>query len=70
KKNLITSEKATLSKIFSWYRGDFKLENEGVTDFINMYSEVKLNSNIDVDYMDYDWNVNDVQTEINTPISE
>ena len=70
KKNLITSEKATLSKIFSWYRGDFKLENEGVTDFINMYSEVKLNSNIDVDYMDYDWNLNDVQTEINSPISE
>jgi hypothetical protein len=70
KKNLITSEKATLSKIFSWYRGDFKLENESVTDFINKYSEVKLNSNIDVDYMDYDWNLNDVQTEINSPISE
>jgi len=70
KKNLITAEKATISKIFSWYSGDFKLGNESVSDFINKYSEVKLNSDSDVDYMDYDWSLNDVQTEINSPISE
>ena len=70
KRNLITYEKAILSKIFSWYSRDFKLGHKSVTDFINNYSEVKLNSNTDLDYMDYDWNLNDVQTEINTPISE
>ncbi|NNE28427.1 MAG: DUF547 domain-containing protein, partial [Saprospiraceae bacterium] len=42
-KNLITSEsKAQLSKIFSWFSGDFKIEGASVIDYVNRYSSTKL----------------------------
>lgn len=61
KKNFITTEKASLSKIFNWYSGDFKVDKKSVIDFINLYSEVKITSDTEVNYMDYDWNLNEVQ---------
>ena len=42
-KNKITSEKAELSKIFSWFKGDFT-KNGSLEDFINKYAKVKITS--------------------------
>ena len=56
--NSISKGQAQLSKIFKWYKSDFENENESLIDFINKYSEVKLLSDADIDYLDYNWNLN------------
>ncbi len=56
--NKITKDKAELSKIFSWFSGDFK-KHGTVIDFINPYSQVKMDANADLSYMDYDWSLNE-----------
>lgn len=57
-KNKITKEKAELSKLFTWFKGDFT-DNGSLKDFINQYSEVQLTKETDVSYLDYDWNLNE-----------
>ncbi|MEQ9299378.1 MAG: DUF547 domain-containing protein [Cyclobacteriaceae bacterium] len=59
RKNRITAEKAELSKIFSWYSGDFN-DDMSVTEFINQYTDVKITKSTDVDYLDYNWELNDL----------
>lgn len=55
-KNKIAPEKAELSKIFEWYSIDF----DSVRDFINKYSEVKINKDTKISYLDYNWNLNEI----------
>lgn len=57
-KNKIKSAKsATLSKLFTWYGGDF--DNNGtLIQFINQYAPLKLDANAKIDWMDYDWALN------------
>lgn len=54
-KNILTSEKAELSKIFSWYSGDF----DSVRDFVNKYSATKISKTTKIEYLDYDWGLNE-----------
>ncbi len=58
-KNLITPQKASLSKIFSWFSGDFEKTHDNITAFINQYSKVKITDQTKIEYMDYDWNLNE-----------
>ncbi len=58
-RNIITSGEVKLSKIFSWFRGDFKEKGKGVIDFINGYSIVKIDKDAKISYLNYDWNLND-----------
>lgn len=57
-KNNITTDKAELSKYFTWYRGDFT-KNGSLADFINKYSQTKINANTKINYLDYNWNLNE-----------
>ena len=57
-KNNIAADKASLSKYFSWYAGDFK-QNGTMRDFINKYSATKLNANTKISYLDYNWGLNE-----------
>ncbi len=57
-KNIITPDKVQISKIFSWYGKDFT-KTGGKIDFLNKYAPVKINRNADIDYLDYDWNLNE-----------
>lgn len=63
-----------LSKIFTWYEGDFEKNWKGtstVKEFIVLYREaMSLNQSqvdaitsgeVEVDYLDYDWSLNDVK---------
>lgn len=56
-KNKVTSDGATVSKLFTWYGGDFK-KTKPVADWINQYSRVKLKKNGSISYMDYLWDLN------------
>ncbi|MFK7756230.1 MAG: DUF547 domain-containing protein [Flavobacteriales bacterium] len=59
-KNRISSEKASLSKIFKWYSGDFEQGKESALGFINKYANTKLTEQTEIEFMDYNWNLNDV----------
>ena len=52
------SNKAVLSKLFNWYGGDFK-KNGTLIEYINRYAETKLDKNAKIDWMDYDWRLNE-----------
>ncbi|MEO7961705.1 MAG: DUF547 domain-containing protein [Ginsengibacter sp.] len=57
-KNIITPGKIQVSKIFSWYGKDFT-KSGGKIDFLNKYAPVKINRNADIDYLDYNWDLNE-----------
>ena len=57
-RNRITKDKLELSKIFSWFGGDFK-EGQTLIQFLNKYSKVKISKSADIDFMDYEWSLND-----------
>ena len=57
-RNEITKERARLSKIFDWFSGDFK-NVMSVKDFINQYADVKITSDTDISYKEYDWRLNE-----------
>ncbi len=57
-KNIITEGKVNLSQVFEWYKDDF---NQGdVIEFINRYSDVKINKIPKDAYMAYDWSLNEL----------
>lgn len=58
-KNKITKKCAELSKIFTWFKGDFTANGGSVQDFINKYSEVKITKKTKTKSLDYDWNLNE-----------
>lgn len=57
-KNKITANRVQLSKIFSWFKDDFTKKGS-LIDFLNKYTDVKINPNSEVDYLDYDWALNE-----------
>ena len=57
-KNNIMADKAQISKYFTWYKGDFT--NKGsVADYINKYSQTKITANTKINYLDYNWSLNE-----------
>ena len=58
-----SADKAQLSKIFTWFSGDFTKKLPSVVEFINQYSTIKLNKNAELLYLNYDWSLNDMKTK-------
>lgn len=56
-KNVITPDQLKLSKIFSWYRGDF----DSVIEFVDQHTETDIKENPEVEYLDYNWALNEVE---------
>lgn len=56
------AQRIALSRIFDWYRDDFGGTTAAVIDWINRYrdSAAKLPQDAKVEYLDYDWTLNDV----------
>ena len=54
---IVSADKAKLSKIFTWYKGDFTKKGS-LIDFINKFSTNKLNSNAEIEFLDYGWGLN------------
>lgn len=58
-KNEIHPTNPKLSRIFKWYKNDFKVnEKSDVITFINQYSTIKIDEDASIDYLDYNWNLN------------
>lgn len=56
--NKISTDKASISMLFDWYKADFEKAEGNVMNFINKYSSIKLNSNTKINYIEYNWNLN------------
>lgn len=60
-RNRVTANKASISKIFKWYQGDFTAEKDNIRNYINQYALAPLNANGKVAYLEYDWRLNEVK---------
>lgn len=57
-KNKIGTDRLELSKIFSWYGGDFR-KNGTLVDFLNQYTDIEIDKKAKTSFMDYDWGLNE-----------
>ncbi len=57
-KNRVGADKAELSNYFSWYKGDFTKKGS-LADFINKYSQTKMNDKTKINTVDYNWSLNE-----------
>lgn len=58
-KNIITANRAQLSSIFSWFQSDFVSDEKSLVDFINRYAENPLQRYEAIEFLDYNWNLNE-----------
>jgi Protein of unknown function, DUF547 len=56
-KNIVTKSKASLSKILSWYGGDFT-KSAPIADWVNKYAKTKMDKNASISHLDYNWELN------------
>lgn len=48
-----------ISKLFNWFEGDFKNTSPDIPTFLSRYSKVKISEDANIDYLDYNWNLNE-----------
>jgi hypothetical protein len=54
------NKSAELSKVFDWYKDDFKSEG-GAVGFINKRRSSPLPNDVKISYQDYDWSLNEAK---------
>mgnify|MGYP003624865713 CR=1 FL=1 len=60
KKNKLSENSLQLSAIFKWYKGDFT-KNKSLIDYIKPFTKVNINSKAKINYLDYDWSLNEIK---------
>lgn len=58
-KNQVTKDKIVVSKLLKWYWGDFSDVAEDRVSYVNRYASTQVNSDAEVDYMEYNWALNE-----------
>jgi len=59
-KNSIEQDKVQLSSIFDWYQKDYKVNGkQDVIAYINAFSDVKIATGTPLEYLEYNWNLNE-----------
>lgn len=61
RRNRLDANTPQLSKILSWYKGDFTKDGT-LIEFINQYAPTPINADAKIDHLDYDWRLNDAAT--------
>jgi len=57
--NIIKEKKIKISKIFEWYTTDFTTPKTTVIDFINKYSKIQISPKAKIEYLPYNWRLNE-----------
>ena len=58
-RNKLDAKNPKLSAIFSFYGMDMKKwSGKSLIEFINQYAPIKIDENAELDYLDYNWNLN------------
>jgi len=60
-KNEISANSAKLSSIFDWYKKDYTESGMTIIEYVNQYSNTKINSGTKITYKDYNWDLNDTE---------
>lgn len=60
KRNRFENDTAHLSKIFKWYKSDFT-EDSSLLEYINPFLNVPMSVDADIEYLDYNWSLNDAK---------
>lgn len=58
-KNKVDASNPKLSSIFKWFNGDFKKTGLSKIAFINQYSPVAIHPEANLDYLEYNWDLNE-----------
>lgn len=59
-RNQLDKSNIKISKIFSWFAGDFKLNGSSIVDYLNKYAKKRVQPNAKIDFLEYQWELNDV----------
>lgn len=57
-KNEITNNHVKISKLFKWYQKDFTTKGS-LLDFLDQYTNISLSQSAKIDYLEYNWGLND-----------
>ena len=57
-RNIISKNHAEISKIFSWFKGDFT-KNGSLIDFLNKYAKNKMDKKVKIFHKEYNWSLNE-----------
>lgn len=57
-RNIISENKVQLSKIFKWYKKDFE-NNGSLISYLNQYSKSTINKRAKIEYIKYNWSLNE-----------
>ena len=57
-KNTISQDRLEISKLFQWFKPDFK-QSGGVLQFISSYTDIAISSKAVIRYNKYDWGLNE-----------
>lgn len=57
-KNKISANNLELSQIFNWFKEDFTKKGS-LIDYLNKYSNTKINANAKIAYLKYNWSLNE-----------
>jgi hypothetical protein len=60
-RNRISADKAEISEIFKWFKGDFVRDAGSVRAFVNRYAAVPIAEKTDINHIDYSWKLNDAR---------
>lgn len=60
-RNNIAPAHAEVSKIFSWFKGDFT-KNGSLKEFLNQYAKIKIEEDVKISHLDYNWSLNEKMT--------
>ncbi|WP_231565594.1 DUF547 domain-containing protein [Psychroserpens sp. Hel_I_66] len=57
-KNKLSINSPKISEIFKWYKSDFT-ENGTIINYINKYANTKISEGAKINYIEYNWGLND-----------
>ena len=57
-KNSINRSQLKISRIFKWFESDFPKKEAFIT-FLNIYSNIKISAEAEIDYLNYSWKLNE-----------
>jgi len=58
-RNRITGQKAEISEIFKWFKGDFERDAGSLRKYLNRYANEKMTDQTPISHIDYDWKLNE-----------
>ncbi|TNE60348.1 MAG: DUF547 domain-containing protein [Bacteroidetes bacterium] len=58
-RNRIIPDQVQVSRIFSWFRGDFVRDAGTLRDYLNRFSEVPVPEGTAIGFLEYDWRLNE-----------